>query len=77
MLDLGKDKHKQITIKLYLRFVSPMLLARGRNPLSVRRIRRMKYSVSTGMIHVQTKLINYYYYSPFPNPSPLPILVSV
>ena len=54
-----------------------MLLARGRNPLSVRKIRRMKYSVSTGMIHVQTKLINYYYYSPFPKPSPLPILVSV
>ena len=63
MLDLGNDKHKQITIKLYLRFVSPTILVRGRDPLTVRRIRRTKYSVSTEMVHVQTKLIDYYYFS--------------
>ena len=74
MLDLRKGKHKQITIKLYLRFVSPTLLVRDRDPLSVRRIRRTKYSVSTGMVHVHTKLINYYYYSPL-SPPPLPISV--
>ena len=32
MLDLGKDKYKQITMNLYLYFVSPTLLSRGRDP---------------------------------------------
>ena len=45
---LGEDTHKQITNKLYLLFVSPTLLARDRDPLSGRRNRRTKYSVSTG-----------------------------
>ena len=55
MLDrFRRGQNKQTTIKLYLHFVSPTLLARGRDPMSVRRIRRTKYSVSTRLEYVQT-----------------------
>ena len=64
-----RGQSKQTTIKLYLCFVSPTLLARGRDPLSVKRFRQNKYSVSTRMKYVQTELMNYY--SPFPHPIPV------
>ena len=71
MLDrFRRGKNKQTTIKLYLRFVSPTLLARGRDPLSLRRFRRKKYSMSTRMEYVQTKLMNRY--SPVPPPPKYP-----
>ena len=71
MLDrFRRGQNKQTTIKLYLRFVSPTLLARGRDPLSARRFRRKKYSVSTRMDYVQTKLMNCY--SPVPPSCPRP-----
>ena len=59
VLDLGENKNKQTRIKLYLRVVSPTLLARSCDPLSVWRIRRKNNSVSTEMTHVQTQLIKY------------------
>ena len=60
MLYLREDKNKQTTIKHYFRFVSPTLLARDHDPLSVRKTRRKKYSVSKRMVHVQPTLMNYY-----------------
>ena len=71
MLDrFRRGQSKQTKIKLYLRFVSPTLLARGHDPLFVRRFRRKKYSVSTRMEYVQTKLMNCY--SPVPPSYPRP-----
>ena len=44
MLDrFRRGQNKQTIIKLYLRFVSPTLLARDRDRLSVRKFRRKKY----------------------------------
>ena len=64
-----RGQNKQKTIKLYLRFISLTLLARGRDPLSVRRFRRKKYNASTKMEYVQTKLMNCY--SPVPPSIPV------
>ena len=72
---LGEDTHKQITNKLYLRFVSPTLLARDRDPLSGRRIRQTKYSMRTGnRANKIDKVLLLLSFVPAP---PLPLTISI
>ena len=90
MLDrFMRGQNKQTTITLHLRFMSPTLLARGRDPLTVRKFRQ-KNSASTRMEYVEANLMNCYspvspsYPRPFRSPfdcciSPLstPILLRI